>query len=154
MTDRIDNLLSAGMAARQPASDEEIVGVWKNAVKAYGDARLAEASSDGRVVRAYDSARLASHGLVRSRDLKARGQNHHEITLTLAAIIGGEEFERALREVNELRKIRNTLEYGWEEASRRDAERAVATVEKLLGLAAENLRAHRPDLAERISSPV
>lgn len=105
------------------------------------------------MIRAYDPARLAAYALVRSRDVKARAQNHHEVTLTAAGIIGGEEFQRALRDVNQLRRLRNTLEYGWEAASERDAERAVPIVARLLALAAGNLRAHRPGIAAWISDP-
>ncbi|HSU14217.1 hypothetical protein [Longimicrobium sp.] len=153
MTDRIEALLSAGMLARESAPDEEVAGIWANALKGYHDARAAGLSAEGRVIRAYDAARLAAYALVRSRNVKARAQNHHEVTLTAAGIIGGEDFERALRDVNQLRKLRNTLEYGWEAASERDAERAVPIVARLLGLAAENLRAELPSIAARISTP-
>lgn len=33
MTDRIEALLSAGMLAREPAPDEEVAGIWANALK-------------------------------------------------------------------------------------------------------------------------
>ncbi|MBV9110423.1 MAG: hypothetical protein JO306_13505 [Gemmatimonadetes bacterium] len=153
MTDPLEKLVSGGMLVSEVATDEEIAGVWTNALGAYGDARTHGLSDAGRVVRAYDAGRLAAYALVRARDLKARAQNHHEVTLTAAVAIGGAQFERAMRELSQTRRVRNTLEYGWEQASARDAEQACAAAGQLLSLAASVLRAQRPAIASRITAP-
>ena len=81
MTDRIQNLVDAGRLSREPASDDEIAGLWANALQAFGDAQVESISANGRLLRAYDAGRIAAAAVVRSRDLRVRAANHHELTL-------------------------------------------------------------------------
>ena len=38
MSDRIQNLIEMGKLAREPAGDDEVAGLWANAVQAFSDA--------------------------------------------------------------------------------------------------------------------
>jgi hypothetical protein len=94
MTDRIQNLVDAGRLAREAASDEEIAGLWANAVQAFRDAAVEGVSANGKLVRAYDAGRIAATAVVRVRDLRVRAANHHELTLAVAALVSGAELAR------------------------------------------------------------
>lgn len=154
MTDRIQNLVEAGRLAREPAPDDEIAGLWANALQAFADARVAGMSLNGRLVRAYDAGRIAATALVRSRDLRVRAANHHEIAVGVAVLLAEESLARALRDFDGVRSVRTGVEYGWRGgASADDVDRAVDAAGRILRHGAENLRAHRPALASRILSP-
>jgi hypothetical protein len=58
--------IEGGRAEERPAGDDEIAGFWSKAVVAYGDARLASASLDARLVRAYDAGPIAATAIVRA----------------------------------------------------------------------------------------
>jgi hypothetical protein len=147
-------LIDLGRLSREPAEDDEVAGLWVNALQAFGDAKVAAVSPSGRLVRAYDAGRIAAMSLVRSRDLRVRATNHHEVTLTAARAIAGDELGQALSELDEFRARRANAEYGWRPTiSVADAERAVQIVRRVLEEGARNLREHRPSLAHRIQFP-
>ena len=151
MTDRIQNLVDAGRLTREPAPDPEVAGLWANALVAFGDASITGMSAAGRLVRAYDAGRIAATALVRSRDLRVRAANHHEITLGAAALIAQGELRSALRDFEGVRVLRSDAEYGWQAAvTDADAERVLDMVGRILLHGAEDLRAHRPTLADQI----
>jgi hypothetical protein len=111
-------------------------------------------SANGRLVRAYDAGRIAASALVRSRDLRVRASNHHEMTIAVAALVSEEPLATALREFERFRTLRSDVEYGWQAgASEADLQRALAVVGKLLDHGAYELRQHRPSIAGRIASP-
>lgn len=114
MVDRIQNLIEAGRLAREPAPDAEITGLWSNALQAYQDARVKNVSPTGRLVRAYDAGRIAAAAIVRSRDLRVRAANHHEVTLAVAALVSSAELAKAFAELDGIRRRRVDLEYGWQ----------------------------------------
>ena len=153
MTDRIQNLVDAGRLARVPAPDDEVAGLWANALQAYADARVAALSANGRLVRAYDAGRIAASAVVRSRGLRVRATNHHEVTIAVAALVGGELLATALREFEALRTLRSGIEYGWGAgASGQDVERAVGVVGRILEHGARDLQQNRPEIASRIGT--
>lgn len=154
MSDRIQNLVDLGKLVREPAGDEEVAGLFANALQAFEDACIPAMSLGGRLVRAYDAGRLAATAVVRSRDLRVRASNHHEVTLAVAQSMGSQELRIALRELDAIRPLRSDAEYGWKtSASASDAERTVDVVGRLLRHAAQNLREHRPALSPRIPLP-
>lgn len=154
MSGRIQNLVDAGRLAREPAHDDEIAGLWANAVQAYEDAGIEGMSANGRLVRAYDAGRIAAAALVRSRDLRVRAANHHEVTLGVAALLGEPALAAAFRQMDGLRRLRVGLEYGWQAgASADDVNLALSAVEQILRHGSENLREHRPTISSRIFSP-
>lgn len=129
MTDRIEKLIAAGRLAREAAPDEEVVGVWANALQAYQDARLANMSLSGRLVRAYDAGRIAAHAIVRSHGLRVRAVNHHEVTIAVAALLTEEHLAAEIRTFEGFRRLRSDIEYGWQSSvTTEDVDRAVATV--------------------------
>lgn len=153
MNERIQNLIQAGRLAEEPASDDEIAGLWANAAQAFDDARIEGMSANGRLVRAYDAGRIAPSAVVRSRDLRVRAANHHEVTLSVAILLGGDALGAAIRELDGLRRLRTGLEYGWQAgASAVDVDRALDAVGRILRYGAGNLREHRPALADRITA--
>ena len=113
MTDRIQNLVEAGRLSREPSPDDEIAGLWANAVQAFRDARVESVSANGRLLRAYDAGRIAAAAVVRSRDLRVRATNHHELTLAVAVLVSGADLAKAFSEMDGMRRLRTDLEYGW-----------------------------------------
>jgi hypothetical protein len=65
--------IESGRAEARPAGDEEVAAFWAKAVVAYADARLASASLDARLVRAYDAGRIAATAIVRAGGYRSRG---------------------------------------------------------------------------------
>ncbi|HEX6912256.1 MAG TPA: hypothetical protein VF142_17765 [Longimicrobium sp.] len=154
MTDRIQNLIDAGRLVRETASDIEVAGLWSNALEAFADASARVISAKGRLVRAYDAGRLAATALVRSRDLRVRASNHHEITLAAAGFVSAGDLAIALDDLEDLRTVRSDAEYGWESnVSAADAENALDVVRRILHHGTLNLRQHRPALGNRIQPP-
>jgi hypothetical protein len=148
MTDRIQNLVDAGRLSREPASDDEIAGLWANAVQAFGDAQVESVSANGRLLRAYDAGRIAAAAVVRSRDLRVRAANHHELTLAVAALVSRPELALAFSEMDGMRRLRTDLEYGWKGgASDADVYRALDVVRRILHGGSVELAASRPSLA-------
>lgn len=154
MTDQFQNLVEAGWLQPNPASDEEIAAVWANALETYRDAANAELSPKNRTILGYDAGRLAALAIVRSRDVRIRAGNHHEITIKGAAALSERDLAAAFHVLDDLRARRHTLEYGWGRPTSAEAAASVlSTVRRILELAAENLRRQRPGIADRISLP-
>jgi hypothetical protein len=154
MSDRVSTLIELGRLSREPAEDDEVAGLWANALQAFGDANVEALSPSGRLVRAYDAGRIAAMALVRSRDLRVRASNHHEVTLATARLVAGDALSQALSDLDAFRARRANAEYGWRPTiGVEDADRAVEIVRRVLQHGATNLREHRPTLLERIQSP-
>jgi hypothetical protein len=152
MTDRIQNLVDAGRLAREPAPDDELAGLWANAVQAFHDASVESMSANGRLLRAYDAGRIAAAAIVRSRDLRVRAANHHELTLAVAALVSGADLTRAFSEMDGLRRLRADLEYGWQAgASDADVQRALDVVRRILRGGSAELASRRPSLSARLA---
>jgi hypothetical protein len=152
MTDRIQNLVDAGRLSREPASDDEIAGLWGNAAQAFQDAQVDSISANGRLVRAYDAGRIAAATIVRSRDLRVRAANHHELTLAVAALASGPDLAKAFNEMDGMRRLRADLEYGWQAgASVADVQRALDVVRRILQGGSAELAAVRPSLSARLT---
>jgi hypothetical protein len=151
MTDRIQNLVDAGRLSREPTSDDEIAGLWANAVQAFSDAQVESLSANGRLLRAYDAGRIAAAAVVRARDLRVRAANHHELTLAVAALVSGRDLALAFNEMDGMRRLRTDLEYGWQGgASDSDVRRALDVVRRILQGASVELPASRASLAGRL----
>ena len=154
MTDRIQNFLDAGWLQPHPAIDDEVVDVWSNALLTYHDAANADLSPKNRTILGYDAGRLAALAIVRSRDVRIRAGNHHEITIKGAAALSGRDLAGAFHILDDLRSRRHALEYGWGRPTSAEAAASLlTTVRRILELGAENLRQHRPGIAHRISTP-
>jgi hypothetical protein len=152
MTDRIQNLVDSGRLSREPASDDEIAGLWANAVQAFGDSQVESVSANGRLLRAYDAGRIAAAAVVRSRNLRVRAANHHELTLAVAALVSGSELALAFNEMDGMRRLRTDLEYGWRAgAADVDVHRALNVVRRILHGGSVELVASRPSLSGRLS---
>ncbi|HYR08309.1 MAG TPA: hypothetical protein VEQ60_11090 [Longimicrobium sp.] len=151
MTDRVQNLVDAGRLSREPASDDEVAGLWTNAVQAFRDALVESVSANGRLLRAYDAGRIAAAAIVRSRDLRVRAANHHELTLAVAALVSGAELAKAFSEMDGMRRLRADLEYGWQAgASENDVQRALDVVRRILRGGSVELVATRQSLNARL----
>jgi hypothetical protein len=154
MTDRLQNFVDAGWLQQNPASDEEVVDVWRNAIETLHDAAHAQLSPKNRILLGYDAGRLAAHAIVRSRDLRVRAGNHHEITIKTAAVLSDRELADELHALDDLRSRRHTLEYGWGAApSDASAAAVLQTVRRILALGATLLRSLRPSIASQIAAP-
>jgi hypothetical protein len=154
MSDRIQGLIDAGRLSREPAPDDEVAGLWANALQAYTDATFPHLSANGRLVRAYDAGRIAASALVRANDLRVRAANHHEMTIGVAALLGSEELRAALRRFEAFRSLRSNIEYGWQaQASDDDVNRAVDVVRSILEHGARELHPLRPAISSRITPP-
>jgi hypothetical protein len=150
---RIESLIDMGRLVREPASDEEVRGLWASALEAYDDACLAARAANRRITAAYDAGRVAALAVVRSADLRVRAQNHHEVTLATAGLLAGDPLQGLLQEFQALRLERIQIEYGWtHRASADDVEKAVTKAREILGRASETIAALRPAL-EALSVP-
>jgi hypothetical protein len=151
VTDRLRNLIELGRLSPEPGEDDEVAGLWANALQAFQDASIASLSPSGRLVRAYDAGRIAAMALVRSRDLRVRAANHHEVTLAAARALAGAELGRALSDLDAFRARRAEAEYGWRaNITVADAERAAEIVRRVIEEGARYLLEHRPSLAAHI----
>lgn len=152
--DRIQNLVDLGKLVREPAPDDEIAGLWANALQAFEDARITGMSASGRLVRAYDAGRIAAMAVLRSRDLRPRASNHHEITIGAAQMLSAGELRAAPGGLDVLRPLRAEAEYGWQaKPSAGEVERAMSVARQVLEYGARNLLDHRPGLENRIPPP-
>jgi hypothetical protein len=125
-----------------------------NALQALEDARIPGLSASGRLVRAYDAGRIAAMAILRSRDLRPRASNHHEITIGAAQMLAAGELRSALGGLDVMRPLRTEAEYGWQaKPSAGDAERAMNVARQVLEHGARNLAEQRPTLGNRIQPP-
>jgi hypothetical protein len=98
---------------------------------------------------AYDAGRFAATALVRAHGLRVRAQNHHEIVLRSAGLLGGDELNRALNQFHRVRTLRAELEYGWEDVTLGERlTEALSLADRVLALVAPQLVGVRPALAE------
>ena len=154
MNDRIDNLLRIDRLVHEAAPDEEVVGLWESAVEAFEDARLVVRSPKRRLTAAYDAGRLSALALVRAAGLRVRARNHHEVTLTAAGFLGGDELDELLQEFQALRLERIQIEYGWSAStSPAQIDEILPGVREILGLIGQAIREQRPSVRDRISPP-
>lgn len=154
MMDRNQDLIDAGRLAREPATDDEIAGLWANAVQGFHDAQVESLSANGRLLRAYDAGRIAAAAIVRTRDLRVRAANHHELTLAVAALVSSADLAQALNEMDGIRRLRTDLEYGWQAgASEQDVARGVGVVRRILRYGPGELTSSRPSLQGRLHPP-
>jgi hypothetical protein len=154
MTDRVQSLIDAGRLARESAKDAEVAGLWANAQQAFSDAHATGLSAAGRLLRAYDAGRVAALAIVRAHDLRVRAMNHHETAIAVAGVLGGDELDEALGDLDRYRQLRHHLEYGWDrQASEADVSRVHSIVHHILQEGARRLVERRPTLAGRIAPP-
>jgi len=154
MNERIDNLLEMGRLVHETAPDEEVVGLWASAVEAYDDACLIVRSPNRRLTAAYDAGRLAALALVRAAGLRVRARNHHEVTLTAAGFLGGDELEERVQGFQALRLERIQIEYGWNaNTSHTKIDEVLPDLRKILALAGLAIREQRPSVSNEIRPP-
>jgi hypothetical protein len=149
----IQSHLAARRLEERAADDAEVLGFWRKALQAYGDARNASASLENRFLRAYDAGRIAALAIVRAAGYRAKGsESHHFVTFDVArSLVGDVGLASALNEMNGLRTLRHTVEYEPEDDVHADAvDAAVHVAEKVIDLGAKHLREARPSLGKRI----
>jgi hypothetical protein len=154
LIDRIENLIAAGRLQHSAAPDEEVIGLWGNALKAFGDATLASQSLRGRLTDAYDAGRLAAHAIVRCHGLRVRAANHHEMTIATAALLTGSPLSQALNRLQGTRTMRVEIEYGWGNVvNPHEVDSATSIVREILQEGARHIRAQRETVKRRIKLP-
>jgi hypothetical protein len=132
----------------------KVAGLWSKALGALADARVDSTTEEARVIRAYDAGRLAATAVVRAHNFRIRAQNHHELVIRSASVLGSDELRRSLEQFERLKTMRAKAEYSWENAPYvMPLSRAIELVRRILELAAAELRTQRPGIAVRISSP-
>jgi len=139
--------VESGRAEARPAADDEVAAFWGKAVVAHADARLASASLDARLVRAYDAGRIAATAIVRAGGYRTRGgEGHHFVTFDLAgALVKDPALRSALDAMNGMRTHRHALEYEPEDdVDRAVVEEAVSAATTIINAGADHLRAMRP----------
>ncbi len=144
--------VESGRAEARPADDDEVAAFWGKAVIAYADARLASASLDARLVRAYDAGRIAATAIVRAGGYRPRGgEGHHFVTFDLAGALATDPALRsALDAMNGLRTHRHALEYEPEDdVDGAVVEEAVRAATLIINAGADHLHALRPGARAR-----
>ena len=116
MNDRLRNLLSVGRLQELPAPDEEIRGLWKNALAMLADAELEQRATPLRLASAYDAGRMVAHTIVRANGYIVKAANHHELTLSVAGILAGNEIDTLIARLQVVRLRRSEVEYGWRQS--------------------------------------
>jgi hypothetical protein len=132
-----------------PADDEEVLGFWKKALTALGDAGNASTSPEGRLLRAYDAARLSALAMMRAGGYRTRGaESHHFVTFEIArSLTTAPELRRVLDAMNSLRKVRHEVEYeAGDDVDADTVEEARRLAEQVITLGAQHLRNSRPGL--------
>lgn len=155
MNATIQNHLEARRLESRPAADAEVLGFWEKALVAYQDAGNTSSSLDNRLIRAYDSARIAALSIVRCAGYRTRGgDGHHYVTFDVArSVVIHPDLRRALDDMNALRKERHAVEYEAENTVSEDIlASAVRHARVVISLGAAHLRAERPAIEARIRS--
>lgn len=145
--------LEGGTLEARGAGDEMIVAFWRKALVALGDARLASASLDNRLLRAYDAGRIAALTIVRCAGYRTKGgDGHHYATFDVArSLVEDADLRSALDEMNGIRTLRHDVEYEPEDEV--DAETVATTVavaSRIINGGAQHLRAARPSISARL----
>jgi hypothetical protein len=154
VNERIQRLIDLGRLAHEDAPDEEVAGLWANALQDYQDARLSGASPRSRLKNAYDAGRIAALAITRCHDLRVHAPNHHEITIVAAHHLLGGEGGQSLASFQSVRDLRAELQYGWQrQITMAEVERITALVRAILEHGARHIRAQRPHLKNRIKLP-
>jgi hypothetical protein len=149
----VQNHLASRRLEERPAQDDEVLGFWRKALQAYGDARNASSSLESRFLRAYDAGRIAALAIVRAAGYRTRGaESHHYVTLDVArSLVSDPELAAALNELNVIRNLRHAVEYEYEDDLDANAvASAVRAAEKVISLGAKHLWVTRPTLGKRI----
>lgn len=153
MTDRLQALIDARRLERDDAPDAEIVGLWRNALRMCNSA-LAMTDAGTRVTLAYDSGRVAATAIVRSRGLRVRAANHHEVAIATARLLTDGDLADAFDALNRIRPLRVELEYGWQRAATgSEAEHTIQLARTILRLGAAYLHERLPRLRDSIELP-
>ncbi|HVG44308.1 MAG TPA: hypothetical protein VM890_06235 [Longimicrobium sp.] len=154
MTDRIQVFIEAGRLARDPAPDDEVVGLWAAALEAFADGSSKSISGRGRLGMLYDAGRVAADALVRAHNSRVRATNHHEVTIRTASLLAHEELARAFGRLDGLRTIRAEAKYGWQMVDVTEhLEMAAPLVGKILELSSSELTTARAHLEGRFAPP-
>ena len=154
MNERIESLRTMGRIVDEPAADQEVAGVWLNAVEAYEDACLTNRAPNRRLTAAYDGGRLAALAVVRATNLRVRAQNHHEVTLAVAGLLVGDALEILLQKFQERRMDRIQIEYGWaKRATADEVADAAREVRSILQLAGSWIQGQRAAISADILIP-
>jgi hypothetical protein len=154
VTDRIRSFIEARWLDEHSAPDDEVAGLWLRALGAFADAHVQATTEEARVIRAYDAGRFAATAVVRAHNLRIRAQNHHEVVIRSAGVLGGAELQRSLNAFERLKGMRAKAEYGWENSPYAlPLSHGLELVRRILDLTALELRTERPGIAERITLP-
>lgn len=153
MNATIQNHLESRRLEARPADDREVLGFWEKALIAYQDAGNASPSLDNRLIRAYDSARIAALSMVRSAGYRTRGgDSHHYVTFDVArSIVSDPDLRWALAQMDGLRKVRHAVEYEAEDTvDEVTVAGAIRYAEMVIRLGAAYLHTERPSLGVQI----
>jgi hypothetical protein len=147
--------LEGGAIEERGAGDETIVAFWRKALVAYNDARLASSSLENRLLRAYDSGRIAALAIVRSAGYRTKGgDGHHYVTFDVArSLVEDTDLRRALDEMNGIRALRHDVEYEPEDDV--DAEtvaKALSAAVRIINGGAQYLKTARPAAGSQIKT--
>jgi hypothetical protein len=154
LNERIESLLASGRLERFDASDDEVVGIWANALQAFRDASLSSQSLRGRFTDAYDAGRVGAHAIVRCHGLRVRARNHHEMTIATAALLTDLQLAGGFDRLQAIRTARAEIEYGWSaEVTAKQVEDAAALAREILEGGARHIRAERKQIKRRIKLP-
>jgi hypothetical protein len=155
MNATIRNHLEGRRLKAEAADDAEVLGFWKKALVARGDATNSTGSMENRLLRAYDAARLAATAIVREAGYRASGsEGHHYVTFDVArSLVREPALKNALDAMNTLRKVRHDVEYEAEgEVDEKTMAKAFRGAEQVIALGRVHLGEQRPNLQEQLSS--
>ncbi len=114
---RVARLVEARQLEELSADDAEVSGIWRAALREWGDASVQGLSAPGRFTHLYQAAFRGATALVRAAGYRCRGAlgGHHHVTFHAAGALGDRHLERLSDALQELRGERHRALYGDED---------------------------------------
>jgi hypothetical protein len=100
MNERIQTLLDSRDLEPLEAADEEVLGMWRKAVRTFRSAAAAghEEHPDSRFTLLYQSALQAGTAVVRAAGYRVRTADHHRTVFAAVVALASGALSRAARE--------------------------------------------------------
>jgi len=111
---RIQIMLDSREIEQLPASDEEVVGMWRKATTTFRSSAVPGLDDDSRFTLTYQAALQGATAVVRAAGYRVKGDDNHHIAYATVAALGLGGLSDAARDLNVIRQTRHKAVYDWE----------------------------------------
>lgn len=118
MNPRLQMMLDSRQIEAEPASDDEVQGMWGKAARSLHSSSAAGLDTDSAFTLAYQAALQAATALVRAAGYRVRGEGHHHHTFAAVAALDLGDLSEAARQLNIIRQQRHGAIYDWQTTTR------------------------------------